>query len=410
MATGLLKNSALMILPESAPGVIGVSYPYDRKYTIEAIEGVEFNDNYDTVERSVVRKSFSTYAPLRGLENTSLTIPMELHGSGSVGTDMESSLLYECAFGYKLVGGNGTTDSVASAVAGPGTLKDITFTLNSGEGANFTVGRVVSVFNGSTLRGTGRIISISGDTLTVRSRDDWSAEVHVGDAVTEGVIYSLCDASGDVGSLKTFAAAYFRGDLVLELFTGNIVTQLDINLSTGQIIQPQFNAEGMTCVYNPNGSDGTYNNSTTGTLSYDSELTGPIVARSVDLIAVDSEGNHFYMPVAEFNTTITNEVAKLEAVTEEGYWEVDRIKRNVAGNITTYYQGPDFQEAFKNEITYDISSVIGSVPGNMFALSGSKMKFSSYSFNVDNGIYQINADFSFEPTGKGDNEIFLQCF
>jgi len=92
--TALVKSSTLIVYPGEDT---------TKARNIEVSGAPTFADAFDTIERDVVRQSFSTYAPLRGLETTSGTITVELHGSGVATKPPESSLLYKAAFG-SLVG------------------------------------------------------------------------------------------------------------------------------------------------------------------------------------------------------------------------------------------------------------------------------------------------------------------
>lgn len=407
----LLKNSAIMIAKEPSYGVVPTMD--NRSLAIEASGTPEFNANYDTIERDIVRKAFSSYAPLRGLLNTSGTIAVEMHGSGTLGVVPESDVLYECAMGYKLTGSSTTITTLDStldyetggAVSGATKLYKYTFTV--ADATIFKKGRTVMVYNGTAVRGFGYVVGNTGTALVIVSNENFSsAVVDSSDMVTEGMVYSLTDASGVAADLPSFTANFYRGNITKEQYIGNIVTGLTLNMDSGQIVVPSFTFEGKDVAYTSTTFEADVPN---GTLLYDSESTTPLIARSADLIMYDNNNNHFYMPVSSFNVSLENTVNKLQAVTETGYFNVSRTARKVSGSMTTYYQNKDFQDAFLNENTYSLGMILGGEVGNTFAISMPKLKLSEISMSVDSGMFQYSGNFTCEPVA-GDDELIIQVF
>lgn len=402
MSTALLKNSATALRKESVYGVDPGGL--DKTKAIELSGTPEFNNNYDSVERDIVRKAFSSYAPVRGLQNTSGNFGVELHGSGTHGIAPETAVAWECAMGYQIAGGTALVTGAGSATAYAGSLFKIDVPVASGDELDFTVGRAIVVYRGTTVIGTGFVSDTSTDRVVeVISKTDFSASLLAADIISEGIVYSFKDAAGAIGELPSFTIDFWRGDITRENYTGNLITSLDIDMTTGQIVVPKFSWEGKTVAFT---SSDFATDAPTGTLSYDSEDSTPIIARSVDLM-ITSGGARTAFPVTTLSFSVQNTIAKKEAIDTEGIFEVTRTQRAVTGTLNTFYEGLDFQTAFQAENTYELMAIAGSELGNMFAISAPKLKFSEIPLSEDSGMFKYNASFTLEPI-SGDDELVLQ--
>lgn len=412
MNFALQKNSVLTVAKETTYGTAPTMT--DKGLAVELSGDVDLQNNYDSIERDIVRKSFSTYAPIRGIQNTSGSMSFELHGSGTLNTAPETDVLWECAFGYKLAGATGGAIATADAVvdyetdaAPTATTELFKITVTLTDASTFTVGRTVMIYLDSTVRGLGYVSDITGNVMTLISKTNFFSSIVAGDAVTEGLVYSLRASDGTVDELPSFSSNFYRGNITKESYVGNIVTSMKFNFQTGQIIIPEVSFEGKTVAYTAT----TFEDDVTGgTLAYDSNTTSPLVARSVDMIAHRNDINEsWYMPVSSLSADLTNEINKLQAVTEEGVFQIMRIKRNVSGQLETYYLNKEFQQAYLDEATYQVGVIAGDNIGNIFAFRMPKMKISSLSMSTDNGLYKYSANFSAEPI-SGDDEFFVQVF
>jgi len=403
MAIALLKNSTITVRKESQYGVDPGTITKDNAIEVSGVP--EFNDSYETIERDVIRNSFSTFAPIRGLESTSGSISVELHGSGSHGTPPESDALWESAMGYTLTGGTGTVQGVGTASAYATDYYLIEFSIGIGEAASFHKGAAVVIYTGTTIIGEGFInaIDTGTDTLSVIAKTDFSTSLENGQTVSEGVVYALKDDSGNVGALPSFVLDFWRGDITREKYLGNIVTSLELNMDAGQIVVPTFSWEGKTVEYS---ASDFATDVPTGTLAYDSVVASPLIARDVELVITDGT-NVFTMPVSTLNLSLSNEITKLQAIDTSGIFQVVRIKRSITGTLNTFYEGKDFQDAFKNESLYELRGILGDKLGNKFAFSAPRLKFSEIPLSEDNGIFKYDASFSLEPV-NGDDELIIQ--
>ena len=400
MAIALLKNSTIALRKEVTYGVDPGTIT--KADVIEASGVPTFNETYATITRDVINKSFSTPADIRGLGTTSGDIAVELHGSGVAGTEPESNVLYEAAMGYKITGGTATASSATSAAYATDYFA-ITITVD--DTSSFVVGRAVTAVDNSAFVGEGFVNEVTdGTTLVIESKTDWSTSVTATTTISEGVVYSLLPSTGSVGDLPSFTADFWRGDITRENYLGNIVTGMTLDMSAGALTQPKFTFEGSEVNYTASDFD---TDVPTGTLSYDSAIANPLIARSVDLIITDGTTVNT-MPVASLKLDLANTVQKLESIDTAGIFQVIRTKRAVTGSLNTFYESVDFQTAFKNETHYELRGIIGDTLGNKFAISAPRLKFSAIPVKDNNGVFEYDATFALEATGAGDNELIIQ--
>lgn len=386
-----------------------------------------FTDSYDTVERDIVRQAFSTYAPIRGTQNTSGDFKVEAHGSGAYNSAPESGIAYKAAFGYCIGSATQTgfvdhvlsttvTNSIGASVTNSSIFIDPQMYEHNVEvtsATNFEVGYPVRIMDstGATLRLAGFIKSISANTLTILSSKDTISSLTDGDIVDCGHLYTLRDyALNQVAALPSFTAKYFRGNITREVYTGNIVTQFALDASTGQLLQPTFNWEGKTVGYTS--ASQTWSASHT----YDSDVTDPIVCRLTDVFMESADGDAYQKCISNLQINLANEVFKQQCIATEGVGQVIRTKRNVTGSLNTFYEDRAFQTAFTSDTSYILramfnysqtNSTYNDTPGNILAIFAPSLKFSSVGISEDTGIFKYDTQFSLQPTGTGDNEFLL---
>ena len=397
--TALVKSSTLVIYPDidtAAAREIEVSGP------------PTFSDSFDTIERDVVRQSFSTYAPLRGLETTSGTITVELHGSGDRNKPPESSILYKGAMGALLAPTSVTTSEawmgiddyigtdVRSSILDeikwndgtndqsydPKLYTHVLETLDDPETYGFREHypiRVVNVAEDLVLVGFITKMWVAGDPhnpyggincLEVISECPTQVDVSGGNPTVDcGWLYSLKlkDRTSQVLALTEFTADYFRGDITKESWVKNLSTEFSIDFQTGQVVLPSFNFEGGGVGYgNVDGVDVPYEVVSPTTYPYinstfDSEHTSPLIVQLADVMlevkdptgAIIGKKARFYQEcISGIQITLTNEVFKKECLASIGVGEVVRTSRAVTGSLNTFYTDLAFQEAFKQDTFY----------------------------------------------------------
>ena len=440
MGNALVKSSAFTIEVETDYGVDpNNSDTYMENHVLELSGTPTFEDAFDTVERNIIRNAFSSYAPIQGTENTSGSFAVEAHGSGSYNVSPESVLAYKGAFGY-LIGPTAesgivdhvlatTVDSTSSYTKTDSTKftnpQMYTHLIEVTSTTNFTIGYPVRVLSsdGTTLRLAGFITDIDdGVSLTVLSSCPdtlTSSGLTTGDIVDCGYLFTLRDYAGNqVNDLPSLTMKYWRGNIVRECYTGNIITQFSFDASTGQLIQPSFNWEGKTVSYT---GDSSSHSEYPGNPahSFDSATTSPIISKMTDIFLEDDDENAFESCISNLQFTITNEVFKKQCIATSGIGEVIRTSRKAEGSLSTFYEDSAFQTAFRAETQYVLramfnytSSISGSTrdqvttPGNILAIYAPQLKFSSVGIGEESGLFKYDTQFSLEPN-EGDDELIF---
>lgn len=358
--------------------------------TIEAADVIEFVDftmeaDRAEITRNVVNRSFDEIEPVMGEQTVSGNIQIELHGSGTPGTSPESEPLWESAIGERSASTASTTTTGSTTT---------TVVLTTGGGNGFKVGQHIII--DPTAGGTGvyevtRITAISTDTLTVSPA--LSVAPPTGRTVAAGVHYRPT-----ITELHSLWVQFWRGDITLEKFAGNKVSSVSLDFQVGQTVNPSFTLDGkemaalVAQAY------------TLGTPSYDA---GDVhVAR---YMAVKMGGVTY--PVSKVSLNIANELYRRKDVTTSGTRSIIRTKRTVTGSFDLLYENKDVENAFNSGTTAELLVVssegnLNLVPGNTFAISLPKIKYTKASKSKDSGLYAYAVTFKAVRT-NGEDSIFI---
>jgi len=443
MTTALLKASSLVAMPTNDSGEVDEANP--RR--LEVSGAPDFSDSFDTIERNVVRKSFSTYAPLRGLESTSATITLELHGSGLYNQAPESALLYKSVFGelvaptsgasWEQVGStfatNATSVSTASTTkvgtTSPAIYRQVVV-LDSVTGLK--VGYPLRFSDSSThaIKTIGFIDKIDGFNVSILTQNP--VTISTSDDIDCGYLF-LLKKLNDEQVLKTpeVNIDYYRGNITREGWTGFSATSFEIDFSTGQVCLPSFSFEGAEVGYSDESDGGDYeyapgNYTTAPNLTFDSERTSPLVVQLTDIFmqekpAAGSTSDSFFQEcISNIQFSITNEVYKKQCIATLGVGEVLRTSRAVTGSLNTFYTSKAFSQAFRENTKYRLMGLFNyakgllangdkdfnTEAGNIVAVSAPQLQFSDVSVSEDSGIFKYDSSFSCEPI-EGDDELLL---
>jgi len=451
MTTALLKASSLVIMPTNSSDAADST----KARAIEVSGAPDFSDSFDTIERNVVRQAFSTYAPLRGLESTSATITLELHGSGVYNQAPESSLLYKSVFGYlvgpdtniahfetwelvdKAFSTNPSSSSTAPTSAITSTNPSIyrqTIVLDVVDGLK--VGYPIRALNSSThkIKMIGFIDSISTNTITVLTQNP--SDLSTTDEIDCGFLYVLkefkTDNPAQVSKTPEVNVDYYRGDITREGWTGFSSTNFEVDFSTGQVCLPSFSFEGAEVGYSDSTDSGAnyeyatsnYSPATNGT--FDSSNTAPLVVQLADIFMQEkpttgSTSDTFFQEcISNIQVSVSNEVYKKQCIATLGIGETLRTSRAATGSLNTFYTSKAFSEAFRENTKYRLMGLFNYAsglaasgnkefnddPGNIVALSIPQLQFSDVSVAEDSGIFKYDSSFSCEPI-DGDDELVL---
>ena len=180
---------------------------------------------------------------LTGLETAEGTHPAYLKHSEVEGQEPETILLYESAFGDKVVFSTeydvtaGSTAGTASAAA--------TLVMPVGEGAQFRVGQAVLIkddTNGYSIR---NIVSISGDILTL----NFNLSAAPASGVDLGKAILLRPAASGHPSFSAWA--YGANGGYIQAIAGCKTSQISYTLTAGQQAEVEFNYVGVETFKNP---------------------------------------------------------------------------------------------------------------------------------------------------------------
>ena len=434
MTTALVKSSTLIVMPSDSSGD-----PDTTKARIVELSGAPtFSDSYDSIERNVVRKAFSSYAPLRGLETTSQQVTIELHGSGSAITPPESALLYKSAFGA-LIGpttpGTDWTsivdDSLSTTIAtgGTGSFSPVTgtdptiytCTITVADASGFQPHYPIRIYSGTTLKTIGFITEVDESADTIKFITENDSTLADNDTVDCGFLFSL--RAKDLSQIADIEEAnfdYYRGNITKEAWFGCRNTEFSIDFSTGQVCLPSFSFEGSQVGYSSAAYDKTTYGWTSTEPTSDSSRTSPLVIQLADVFMTDEDGNYFQECISNVQLSLTNEVYKKQCIASTGIGEVIRTSRSCSGSLNTFYVNKDFQQAFKDNEMYRLRAlfnyassldasgdkVFSNKMGNIVAISIPQLKFSEVSVEEDSGIFKYANSFSCEPH-DGDDELFF---
>ena len=428
MSNALVKASTLVIMPSDPSTGDPVT---TEARLIETSDAPTFSDSYDTIERNVIRQAFSTYAPVRGLETTSGSINVELHGSGSYNIPPESALLYKSAFGGLIAPVVNSTwhpiDDVLSTTidtAGTGSYSAVgstspvlyTCTISVVDGSDFQVGYPIRIHIAGVIKTIGFITVISTNDITFVTENN--ATLADADTVDCGYLFVLRNMDEtQITDTPEVNFDYYRGNLTRERWNETLTTEFSIDFSTGQICLPSFSWEGTSVGY----STASYSAATyTGINStFDSENTSPLVVQLADIFMHDGS-DYTQDCISNVQITVSNSVYKKQCIASLGIGEVIRTSRAVTGSLNTFYEDKEFQEAFKNDTDYNFRAifnyaasldasgdkVFGTAAGNIIALGIPQLKFSEVGIEEEEGIFKYANSFSAEPV-EGDDEVVL---
>ena len=372
--------------------------------------------DYEEVTRDVIRNSYLPAAPLRGVINTTGSMTLELHGGSASHTFIkypDSHPMYRSAFGQANEGDtsvtlesvdlSGTT-SVGATVGGTATdtsgvsVGDIVV-LEGDSDSEIIVAQIL-VSNGTT--GT-MIIMYNADAIA-------SAQAYTS---ISSISYSMPTTSSGI---PNFAMAYYRANVVREIYAKCACTSLEFPFSAGEIVLPVFNfnvGDGEIAEQVYYTAPSTYDPmvSTAGaTSSLTSSNADPLFAKAVTwkFEIYDAGTTTWYdltKTVDSFSVTINNEASTIRDITAtEGIKSYGMQGRTVDLTLSAYYDDDTFATHNITNMFLDdannrvrISAVTGTVAGNRCFLFSPSMQFKT-TVSEDAGL------FKYDVTGTAEKE------
>ena len=385
--------------------------------------------DYEEITRDVIRNSYLPAAPLRGVINTTGSMTVELHGGSELSTLIKKPdyhPLLHSGFGQFNVGaitaGVITGDLSATVV---GTTIGGTAMNTSG----FSVGDII-VLEGATATATNILI---GQVLTSHATTGTVLTMYVGAGVLASDTYASISSVGysmpsSSSGIPNFGIAYYRANVVREIYAKCATTSIEFPYSAGEIVLPVFNfnvGDGGIAerVYYtaPSTYDTLYGGG--GTDSLTSTEADPLFAKAVTWkfeiynAGTGQAWSDLTKTVDSFSLTINNEASTIRDITAtEGIKSYGMQGRTVDLTLSAYYDDDTFNthnitnlflENANNRMR--ISAITGTDKGNRCFLFSPSLQFKT-TVSEDAGLFKYDVTGTAEKeTAYGFGENALVC-
>ena len=229
------RKSVLALVTEVTEGT-PVSPTSASQYTALQ-EGFDFNPAFTELESAELQDSIGQTKTILGVEQPTMSFSHYLKHSGVEGQAPDYGILLESLLGEKTVNATQYNTVAASTT--------VLVKVDAGEGANFRRGQALLVKDGTNGYSIRNILSIAGDDLTL------------------GHALSVAPAAGvDLGKAVHYEAAseghpsvsiwgYRANGGAVELISGAKVTEMQIDITSGELINANFSLAGTAYYFNP---------------------------------------------------------------------------------------------------------------------------------------------------------------
>lgn len=229
------RKSVLALVTESTEGT-PISPSSAAQYTALQ-EGFEFNPAFTELESAELQDSIGQAKTILGVEQPTMSFSHYLKHSGTEGQAPDYGILLK-----SLLGSQVTNATQYNTIVGSTTT---VVNVDTGEGALFIKGQALLVkdpTNGYSIR---NILSITGDALTLGH----ALPVAPGTGVDLGKAVHYAAASEGHPSLAVWG--YRANGGAVELIAGSKVTDMQIDIVSGELINAQFSLAGTAYYFNP---------------------------------------------------------------------------------------------------------------------------------------------------------------
>jgi hypothetical protein len=226
------RASSLAIVEETTAGTPVA--PTSGTQFIALQEGFTLNPNFDTLDNAEIRSSIGLSKLIQGLERPEGSLDHYLRHSGVEGQAPNYSLLLESLIGTESANGTERLTAAASTVS---LLK-----LAAG-GGDFAKGKAVLVKDSTyAIR---PVDSVSGNDLTL----GFNLATAPGAGLGAGKCVNYTPANTGHPTLTTWL--YRGGGGALEVLAGTQVTQANISVAAGQLVNSSYSFEGTKYYFDP---------------------------------------------------------------------------------------------------------------------------------------------------------------
>lgn len=199
--------------------------------------GFALDPAFDSLTNAELRSSLGVAKPITGKEKPKANLDHYIRHSGVEGQAPNNRLLYKAAFGQEDVAGTEYPTIAGSTVA--------LINLAGGIGANFSRGSALLIkdpVNGFSIRPVDTSIA---DVLTL----GFTLDNAPGTGVNLGKAVKYTPANSGHPSLSLWE--YRANGAALEVISGSRVTDLSIDVTSGQLIDGKFTMEGVKYHFDP---------------------------------------------------------------------------------------------------------------------------------------------------------------
>lgn len=242
MSVSLTRSSVAAIKAESTSGTPVL--PTGATDFIALQDGnFEIEPNFNVLENGELKSSIGKSQSLLGLEEPSASISHYVRHSGVEGTEPNYGELLSSAFGAKSV--NGTQyDTVSGSSAGTSSARGYVV-VDSGEGANFSIGEGLLIKDGTNVYSMRAVHSISTDNLNLSF--NLSAAPASGVNLGKAVMYY----PASTGHTSVTLALYRGNGHSTEVMAGGRVAEFNLEANAGEYINGSYSLEGTEYFFDP---------------------------------------------------------------------------------------------------------------------------------------------------------------
>jgi len=233
------KKSLIAIKEETTEGT--PIFPTSAEDFIPIRTGFTAEPNIPKIDNEELTGSLGAAKGVLGIEDPTAGLSIYTKASGVEGTAPDASLLYEAAFGAKVVAS--TEFDTVSSTAGTASAA-ATLTVDTGEGVNFEAGQAVLIKDSANVFSLRNVESVSGDVLTLNFNldDNPGASVNLGKAI-------LYKPGEDHPTFTTHI--YWGNGAVLDVIAGCRVTELVSEVTADELLGGAVSLSGVGFFKNP---------------------------------------------------------------------------------------------------------------------------------------------------------------
>lgn len=229
------RKSVLALVTETTEGT--PKAPSSASEYTALQENFDFNPSFSELESGELQDSIGQAKTILGVESPTMSFSHYLKHSGVEGQAPDYGILIHSLLGTKTANATEYNTVAASTT--------VLVKVDAGEGANFRKGQALLVkdpTNGYSIR---NVLSIAGDDLTLGHAL----------AVAPGVGVNLGKAvhyeGGSEGHPSISIWGYRANGGAVELIAGGKVTEMQVDITSGELINAQFSLAGTSYYFDP---------------------------------------------------------------------------------------------------------------------------------------------------------------